>query len=234
MENAKIIDKIKKLLATANDKRGNPHEIALAAALAQLLINKHHINEAELYDREKSPLAAEFKRFIFAKIPDEIKYIIPILEDHQNIKCLYNLNFFSSARRQFVQCVEFYGTKTDLEISEYLLFFLYQQAAAGYKLESRRLGRLKKSSFLLGFMQAVNGKLSEAKRQTQAATTQQQREKFAIILADKSAAIERKIAEIHPQDTIKKQRSRRGSIDAASYYAGRERGQKTQLNNAIA
>ena len=83
-------------------------------------------------------------------------------------------------------------------------------------------------------MQAVNGKLAEAQRQTQAATTQQQREQFAIILADKSAAIKRKIAEIHPQATIKTQRSRRGSIDAASYYAGRERGQQTQIKTAIA
>ena len=56
MANSKIVEKIKKILALANDKGATPEEAATAAAMAQRMMMQHQIEEADLVEKGQKQL----------------------------------------------------------------------------------------------------------------------------------------------------------------------------------
>lgn len=236
-ENETILERVKKLLAKGRDKRGNIHECTLAIALAQRLIEKHKIKETELYDETKKA-EAEFKRFIFGeKFPSEFKIYLSAIQELYQVQC-YEVRTYIPHKGKICACLEMYGTKTDLELAEYMLFFIVEEMRRTYAAEyHRKLYRekiaLTRHSYNSGFAASAIIRMFDMQKKAEKEKTMDDLNKYAVICMDKRRAAQEKVKEIHPTAKIRNARKVSAPRDAASYFAGKENGEKVQLSQAI-
>lgn len=236
-EEETILEKVKKLLAKGRDKRGNIHECTLALALAQRLIERHKIDEANLYDETKNA-EAEFKRYIFGdKFPTEFKLYLSTIQSLYRVKC-YQVKMHIPSKGKICACLEMYGTKTDLELAEYMLFFMVEEMRRTYEAEKRsKLYRekiaLARHSYNIGFADAAITRLQFMQKEAEKTKTMDDLNKSALVCLDKNRAIREKLSEIHPESKIRNARKITPPKDARSYYLGRQNGENMQLNKAV-
>lgn len=126
---AKVLLRIKKMLAMADDKRGNPAEIATAAEQAATLMRKYNIEYAEA-------IAADVRRgvdIIEADLVDS-NYIKHVPHWYntlgwavaQSLDCQARLVWVKRDRKHYLT-MRLYGYKPDIEVSQWLFGYLVGQ-----------------------------------------------------------------------------------------------------------
>jgi hypothetical protein len=157
---AAVLERIKKLLRLAADKRGNAHECERAAALAFDLAERHHVDVASLnLDEQCEQLVGEY--FKFGSKLDLIRQRAIAI-----VATFFHVDPCISYPR-----VLFVGRETDVQIAGYVYEFLCRAARdclKGWeqreKEERRKVTTLKRKNYIAGFYYGISSQLSEARQ----------------------------------------------------------------------
>ncbi len=214
-----IIAKIKKLLAKADDNRGNFNECKLAMSIAMRLMAQYKIEQAELKDKPAEAQKVAERSFKTTKHAREIPYITTIMRDHFQADMAYS-NYTAYV----------YATEDSVDNALYIAEFLYNNMKAALRAEKRKAREhfrlVCEPDFYCGFMSGICSALKKQEMETFA-----ENESYAIIcqtelaLVDEYVQREVKPKEVHTHNPLK---------DYESFNRGYERGQNTSINPAIA
>lgn len=157
----KIIDRIKKLLAVAEDKGATEHEAAAAALAAQRLIAEYDVEQWEIHSKDTEPIetiyADDAKRRWRWSLADVIA---------PAFRCkTYQTRRWDSARRRYVHLMGFYGYKTDATAAAMTFNSLYKIGNRLAQRFSRNADYGTYNAYVTGF---VDGISSELEKQTEA------------------------------------------------------------------
>lgn len=177
MHNDKIIDKIRKLLALA-ENAGTPEEAGTAYATAQKLIAQHQLTEEQIRQarlRETGQVGTDepiLKRIVYVSnggsMPTWIGMLGNAIAEVNGCDMCVGHEFGENARaaggqKFHVRVLEAWGRASDLELVEELLRVISGQIDALCD-ASRFTGRTARNSFRIGAVTVVCSRLREAAR----------------------------------------------------------------------
>jgi hypothetical protein len=158
--------RIRKLLALGDSP--NRHEAEQALAKAHALMLKHNIKQQEMLPPEGYTLRIVGQPF--KRMPSYIWAIANIVSDYYFV--LYIANRYVPVHPDYdgnvYQQIEFYGTAENLDLAEYVFYFLLHQGKrewARYKEANQLPNNRRRLAFLRGLYTGVAEKLA-AERQT--------------------------------------------------------------------
>ncbi len=208
-----ILERIKKLLRLAADKRGNPHEAERAAQLAFELASRYHVDLAALdLDDESEAIAHEFMH-CGERLTALRQGVLSIL-----------LNFFHVGVCVSKPRVIFAGRPTDIAIAKYVHDFLLRAGTDCLKAydrnerkERRRMTTAKRAGFIAGFIYGVVSTLQKASDAIQLDDA-----KAALIVAEEQAR-EAEMDKVAPnRQKVKRIETRKNKTALAhGFHAGR-------------
>lgn len=236
MDLSKIMDRIRKLLAIAEDSRANPNEAAAAAHQAQTLMQKFQIDNADILlskaqkaeDQEFGTVdvAAKMKRNVdnghkAQRLPNWASWIavrVAQLNDC-NVIIAYNPDHGAVAR--------FQGFAADAQVAgwmyDYLLNCLIGDLRAWQRAEFR--SKADSTAYRVGYAKALCSKLREMDTARKADMQQHGASAGALVVAKSNAVAAHFGAAKY--GTSKSTAGQSGSADA--YYAGRDAGRKVDV-----
>jgi hypothetical protein len=225
-----LLDRVRKLLAKAEDESCTTHEAEALTAKASELMARYGIERAQLgalHPETDKPASRKF----------------PVLNPWGSVK-LNLLNGIARALR--CQCVQtadsgtvlhVFGYASDIERAEMLwtsLLVQQQRALARYQVSARARGNAAKAdrrSFLLGFNFAVVARVQAAEEraaeQAEAADRPEGGTSTALVLADRSLVVNAQVNAEYPR-----LRSSRVTYSGSGYGEGRAAGQKADIGGA--
>lgn len=213
-----IIAKIKKLLAKADDNRGNLNECKLAMSIAMRLMAQYKIEQAELKEKPAETQKVARRSFRSTKRARELPYINTIMG-----------NYFQSKLTYIGETVYVYAAEESVDNALYVAEFLYNNMKAALRAEKRRAREqfrlICEPDFYHGFMCGIASTLRE-----QEAEISSENQSYEIVCRNELALVEQYLAKAKQsrrkiQETVK---------DYESFNRGYERGQNTTINPAIA
>lgn len=217
MSRARIIEKVRKLLALS--RSSNEHEAALAAAHAQRLLAEHNLTMSELEVREEG--AGEAELAVARTVPKWLSSLFAVIAGA--FDCMPVVTTTAEGGR-----LRFIGVGDDPAVAACTLQFLLKElrrlATAYLKLRSDiehctpALRRRLRDSYLLGGVQGVRQALAAQKAATP--TT------VGALVPVKEALI-RQYRE-HHLGAVRTQRSRRSTVIAEAFRQGRQDGARLQ------
>jgi len=171
MQNNEVIEKIKKLLRMKNG--GTQGEIENALYLAKKLADKHNIdlNSVDEGD-QREPITHRQSGDPKSRLQSEVKYSAVIVQQFFNVKSI------SSGFRK--QAIVFIGTRTDIDIAQYVFDFLITHFRHEWKTKRGRLRS--RQSFMYGMYVGICYKLNQANHLLG--------EKEGLILSNRNSEIE--------------------------------------------
>lgn len=226
----KIIEKIKKLIAFASDDRGNPHEIARAAAQAEAMLRKHNLEMTDVIIEElKSDIDAISESTVFlryrknkryTKLPDWAQWISVRVAELLDCHC--DLRHIRNEAGQIEAAVRFVGYHTDLVVCSWMLDFILAEVFRAAQNTPGINGVRAALSFRHGASEIICQRLSELKRQKDSEYAGHSTGTSLVVY--KRAAIEAKFG------AFKYGKGRRTAIgDQRAWAAGVEAGKKVNL-----
>ena len=159
-ERAKILERIKKLMALADDRGATEAEAMAAALAAQKLIAEYDVEEWELHSKDAEPIVKEKAEATPRKWRWKLAAVIG-----PAFRCRYYNSTVVNGYGKRRQHIVFVGYKTDARAAALTFNTLYR---IGNRLANRYTQGCKYNtynSYVLGF---VNGIASELEKQTQA------------------------------------------------------------------
>lgn len=226
----RIIEKIKKLLAFAGDHRGNPNEIARAAAQAEAMLRKYNLEMtdvimAELKDNEDAVTTADvFLRYRrgkrYTKIPTWAQWLAVAISELFDCHCKINFSFNTNDRVEAV--LRFFGYHTDLTICTWMIDYVCAEvyrAARNADIQGTKAA----DSFRRGASRVICQRLRELKSQKD--NEYRSSSTGTALVVYKRAKVEEKFGEFSYSSKEDK-----ATIDHAAYMAGVAAGSKINLN----
>ena len=152
----KIIDKVKKLLSLAQSD--NEHEAALAMEKAKLIINKYNLERIE--HNRISPYTYKIVNHKKKRIEKYQRHICSILQKFFFVKIVYSY-LYDAHLNDTHRTIEILGTKENVEMGEYVYFFLLNQLKMLWNTyQSKTMARgMEKRSYWLGILSGFQKKL---------------------------------------------------------------------------
>lgn len=225
----RTMERVRKLLAIAQDERANPHEAAAAADQAEKLMRKFQIEHADVISQDlkrrdsftQKDVSAQMKKgpdhYRPAKVPlwaNLLSFAIAKLHDAQ-VRIVYT--------DELGACVRFQGYKADVEMCSFTFDYLLNalvQAVRHFQKEDAR-GKDESASFRSGFVIAlcanINRLSAEKKAEMEKASASR-----ALVVVKSNAVIER-FGEVKTR-TIKTNPS-----VGDAFSEGRERGRRVDV-----
>jgi hypothetical protein len=188
-----ILSKVRKLLAKAEDPACTPAEAEALTAKATELIAKYGVDRALLAVRDPAsdPVGDRVIELVAPYALDKAGLLAAVAGP---LRCR------SVRRRQGTGfALHLFGFASDLERVELLFTSLLVQAAhglAGAPVPPGEHPAAFRRSWLAGFTTAVGGRLRAAES---AAATQSATPSVALVLADRSVRVDRRLAEVYPR-----------------------------------
>jgi hypothetical protein len=226
-----VLDKVRKLLAKAEDPACTAAEAAAFTDKAAELIARYGVDRALLAARDPATDAVADR--IVQVLPPYAREKFSLLAGvAAALRCRSILRDDDPAGRR-VFSVHLFGFGSDLERVELLFTSLLVQAAYGLAATAppalENLAAFRRS-WLTGFARAVCYRLREAE---QRATTAAKDEavpgtSMALVLADRSGQVERRVSEVYPRLTSLGPRRLAGS----GMWAGMDAGRRADLGGA--
>lgn len=129
MTQDKLLDKIRKLLAVANDDRGNEHECASAAAMAAKLMAKHNLEMADVIAEELTKDDSIVGEFIDEpnydkKVPHWYNILGTCIGQTMDCVCRQQWQISPKGRKVGFQLL---GYKEDVEVGRWLFNYILIQ-----------------------------------------------------------------------------------------------------------
>lgn len=198
-----VLRRIQKLLAMAEDGRGNANEAAAAAGMAEKLMRKFQLDNADVIAAElKTKKGAGLSSaHVFANMKRDDPNRTPSAKNPpwaQHLACAIARLNDCEVRQSFANnkfgvynaCLTFFGYEADVSVSAFTFDFLVGEiikATEQFNKAQRKAGLADKSSseaFRRGFKAAVNAsinKATEAKKQEEASSSR------ALVVVKRSA-----------------------------------------------
>lgn len=219
MTRARVIEKVRKLLALSNSS--NEHEAALAAAHAQRLLAEHNLAMSELDVREEG--AGEVELRVARTVPKWLSSLFATVAN--GFDCFPIVTTTASHSR-----LRFIGVGEDPAVASCTLQFLMHELRrlANAYLRSSEAGEGRRSatdrqrvrtSYLLGGVQGVRQALAAQKAQTPTTSTALVPVKDALIKQYREEQI----------GAVRMQRTRRSTVLSAAFEQGRIDGATLQM-----
>jgi hypothetical protein len=215
-----MLDRVRKLLAKAEDPACTPEEAAALNDKAAELIAKYGVDRALLAASapESDPVG---DRVVAVPAPYALDKTALLATVARAMRCR------TVRRKEFGPGGSFYdmhlfGFASDLERTELLYTSLLVQAAYGMAAahvpEWESVAAFRRS-WLAGFTDAVGRRLSEAERRAAAAASADG-SSVALVLADRGLLVDRRVADAYPLLRSSPPRRLMGSGHAGGYAAG--------------
>lgn len=168
---AKIIKKVKGLLAIAKDE-ADDEECQSAFLLAQKLMIQYHIDQSEITD-EMSDSISHRAVTVYKKLFWWEKELAGVISRNFRVKHFYSSKYVNKEDGQRKSCIMFYGLESDMELAKEMfiladdaMMFFYKDFIELYKKE---YGIYKiadvKNSYLQGFIFGLNQAFEKQKVQ---------------------------------------------------------------------
>lgn len=163
MENKreKIIERIKKLLAVAEDRGATEHEAAAAALAAQRLIAEYDVEQWEIHSKDAEPIETVYAKGAKRRWRWQLADVIA-----PAFRCkTYQTRRWDAERMGYVHLMGFYGYKTDATAAAMTFNSLYK---IGNRLASRFSREAEYGTYNAYVTGFVDGIASELEKQSEA------------------------------------------------------------------
>lgn len=230
-DNAGVMRRIQKLLAIAQDGRGDPNEAAAAAGMAERLMRKFNIEHADLLMKEIARGAGKFATF---KCSANMKRDDPRRPTLQRNPSWASWLAYEVAKlndceiRQFTDhrgaVLGFMGFESDAQVAGWMFDYLVSELIKGCKTYQKAATRTKaeSESFRRGFVLALCGKLSSL-RAEKTAEMQEAVASRALVVSKTQALVE------HFGEFKYKESKTTTKVVGDAYHAGRTAGGKVDV-----
>ncbi|WP_320067329.1 DUF2786 domain-containing protein [Micromonospora sp. RTGN7] len=191
-----MLAKVRKLLAKAEDPACTPEESAAFTAKATELIARYGVDRALLAARDPAtdPVGDRVVEVIAPYARDKAG-LLAAVADPLRCRCVRRRQGSGFAMHLF-------GFASDLERVDLLFTSLLVQAAhglAGTAVPAHEHPAAFRRSWLAGFAQVVGGRLAEAEAGAVAEAAEAGVPSVALVLADRSDRVQRRVAEAYPR-----------------------------------
>lgn len=155
-----IIERIKKLLALAEDEGATEAEAATAALMAQRLIAQNDVEQWELHAAAEEPIEACYTAPARSRWRWRLADVVA-----PAFRCRY-----SGARercgwqKENIQRIEFYGYRTDAKAAAITFDFLYKIGCRLARRASRGKAHGTYNAYVLGYVEGIRGELYKQPR----------------------------------------------------------------------
>ncbi len=220
MEQAPIIDKIRKLLALANSS--NEHEAALAAGHAQRLLSEHNLAMADIEAAHRPDKADRVETVVSKTLPKWMRHLSAGVSSSFDCQAIHNP---ATGRMTFI------GVGADVQVAAYTFTYLdrtirklcgtYMKQQAGSTITNRHR-ELMRQSYYLGAVSTINNRLKAQKEQTPVTT--------GALVPVKEGLIRQAMNEIGPMRVM---HSRRSYISSEAYSRGQTDGGQVGIHHGI-
>lgn len=220
MENAPLIEKIKKLLALANSS--NEHEAALAAGHAQRLLAEHNLAMADIEASHQPDKADSVETAVAKCLPKWMRHLSAGVSSAFDCQAIHHP---ATGKMTFI------GVGADVQIAAYTFTYLertirklcatYMKQNAASTLANRHR-ELMRQSYYLGAVSTINARLQEQKVRTPVTTG-------ALVLV-KDGLIKQAMHEI---GNVRTMHSRRSYVNGDAYNRGQMDGGQVGISHGI-
>ena len=229
MENLEaVMRRIKKLLAIAEDSRGDPNECAAAARMAESIMRKYQIDHADVISAELQREDAFDSTFVGTTMDPEGASkeasgwagILAV-----QVANLYDCQARYSWSAKHGKSLKFSGYKLDTELARQTYVFIVNNMAAASRLylkENRWAGRREGESFRNGYIAAVNASIKDMIRAKRAEMEQASSSRSLVIV--KANAVAERFGSVNYPSS-----GRGRSYQGDAFGAGREAGSKLDV-----
>lgn len=220
MENAPIIEKIKKLLALADSS--NEHEAALAAGHAQRLLSEHNLAMADIEAARKPDKADKIDTAVSKSLPKWLRHLSGGVSNAFDCQAIHNP---AAGRLTFI------GVGADVQIAAYTFAYLertLRKLCSAYikgnadSTTATRHRELMRQSYYLGAVSTITARLREQKTRTPVTS--------GALVPVKEGLIRQTMSEI---GTIRTMHSRRSYVNSDAYDRGQTDGSEIGLHRGI-
>lgn len=229
----KILDRVRKLLAVANDDRANPNEAANAAAMAARMMAKYQLEESDVVFEElknAENLGTE-DVVATAKTNGTPVRAVPTWAQQLAVRVsrLYDCGASIHRLPDGQACVRFYGYRADVQpcrwTYEYLIAVTNKAVKEFHKTETYALGGRKASNdFRSGFNSAILGNLREAQIQRERQPVEST--STALVVAKEEAITE------HFGNVFGVKKSKSRSRASGAYFTGVVEGKRVDVTRS--
>ena len=160
-ERAKILERIKKLMALADDRGATEAEAMTAALAAQKLIAEYDVEDWEIHAKDAEPIVEEEA----AETPRRWRWQLASVIGSAFRCRYYNRPRWNSDKRRYCQHITFVGYQTDARAAALTFNTLYRIGNRLARRYTRGCIGGTYNSYILGY---VNGIKSELEKQTEA------------------------------------------------------------------
>ncbi|MAT14250.1 MAG: hypothetical protein CMJ46_03165 [Planctomyces sp.] len=179
MERDKALDKIKKLLARANDKAATAAEAESCLLKAQKLMREFNIDQAETWRSDESKyIQSEVVRA--GRVPKEAQDVCSILTCHFFVKCVY------VRHPDGTSAVELFGLPENVAVAEYVFHFLVLEFRRQFLVYRKTHPDAGQAGFYIGLSRGLHQKM---RRATAASTSENSSQGNALIRLDNQLTV---------------------------------------------
>jgi hypothetical protein len=216
-----VLDKVRKLLAKAEDPACTPAEAEALTAKATELIAKYGIDLAVLAAQRPEPHRIGDRRIALdAPYAREKAHLLHVIA--RSMRC-QGVNLGD-------RIVHLFGVEDDLRCVELVFASLLVQAAralAAERVPAHAHAAAWRRSWYVGFAQAVGGRFQEADLRTRLNEPAAARPGLELVLADRATAVEQAISDQYPQLVS----GRRRRLTGNGFASGRAAGHRADLGD---
>jgi hypothetical protein len=216
-----MLEKVRKLLAKAEDPGCTPAEAAALNDKAAELIAKYGVDQA-LLARDSPGADPVGDRVIAVYAPYALDKAALLGTVAMALRCR-SVRAKRPADNGYAYTMHLFGFASDLERTELLYTSLLVQASYGLAAAPIPVDEPPatfRRSWLAGFTQAVGARLREAERRASDAASTGSGPSMALVLADRTGAVDRRLAEAYPRLGMAPPRRLAGSGVHRGYAAG--------------
>lgn len=235
-DRTKTIEKIRKLLTLGTAGRGGTQaEMETAMKKAMEIALEHGIDLASVGDGEVKAGAIDVNHLVI-RFPGRKQYL-PMHEQILNvIQACFGVrtitHVYRSGGHKLIVSMTIVGEQTDIEIAQFVWNYLegmfkscWKGYAAGRGISSSAW--VVSQSYYMGLRVGV----IEVNRQVVAALSKAHADRYAVVLVNKEALVEKKMNELFPN--LKNNKATKKKYDGAAYQSGVEKGKTIKLNSAL-
>lgn len=169
-----VLERIRKCLAMAADKRGNEHEVAAAARQAEALLRRYNLDASDITLEElKNAEGIEVRFGIGAKMHGGFVKKVPGWAQSLAVATcdFFDCHVMLSSNPKWGQVLKFVGYKTDVEVCNWTFSFLMDAVKRFSRKFESGANRHYSGSYRDGVVHGIISNLREAKREKESAMT---------------------------------------------------------------
>jgi hypothetical protein len=231
---SEIVDKIRQLRSLSTSL--NVNEAAAAAAIADRLISKYRISEAQISLADKTASCeAQHDEFVLYETARIIRWksnLSVMLSNHYDCALWIEIVYGASDKGHSVSQYRLVGDPKDMELTRYMFSWLAAEIARLCKLHCEGRGHIYCQSYCEGAVKGIGEQLVLAKVESRAEALQAGQSTALACLDSRKNKAEIALRILKPNLKACKTTSKR-YIDVSAYNVGKEVGKNIHLGKSL-